>query len=122
MPKGGRKKSGKPRRTRGDDLPTGDDLLDRVAARQRNARTRVDPSYLRLGVLIGLAVTPFALFLALRSTGGGHGSYLAAIVLFPLPMATIGVVGYIGLFALALAFVQFPAYGLILGYAASRGG
>jgi len=40
----------------------------------------------RAGLLIGLCFTPIALLLALFSAGSGHGDYVLARLLCPIPM------------------------------------
>ncbi|ESY35285.1 hypothetical protein X747_28110 [Mesorhizobium sp. LNJC384A00] len=40
----------------------------------------------RAGFLVGLGVTPVAFFLALYSAGAGHGDYVLARLLYPVPM------------------------------------
>ena len=67
------------------------------------------------GPLIGAAITPFALAVAVESGGGGHGDYLLAKLLFPYTMLLAGLVGTITYPLIALALVQFPLYGLAAG-------
>ena len=64
-------------------------------------------------VLIGVAITPFAIAAAIASAGAGHGTYLLAKLLFPYSMLLTSLSG--GTLTpplLGLAFVQFPLYGL----------
>ena len=81
---------------------------------------------------IGTLITPVLLFAAAISTGAGHGSYAAAMVLYPLSIAilflfagvassdafttqiiqTISVVLVVG-----IAILQFPFYGFVLSCA-----
>jgi hypothetical protein len=85
-----------------------------------------------LPTIIGALLTPVFLFAAAASTGAGHGSYAAALVLYPVSMMimvsfagvahsdaftsqsiqTISLVLVIG-----LAILQFPLYGFVLSYA-----
>jgi hypothetical protein len=85
-----------------------------------------------LPTIVGILITPVLLFMAAVSTGAGHGSYAAAIVLYPLSIVimvlfagvapsdafatqtiqTISMVLIIG-----LAILQFPLYGFVLSYA-----
>jgi hypothetical protein len=70
-----------------------------------------------LGVLIGLP----ALYAAIVSSGGGHGHYVAARALFPVPMLMTFYQGdRIGLLSISLALVQFPFYGGVVGWALAR--
>lgn len=70
-----------------------------------------------LGVLIALP----ALLAAVMSAGAGHGRYVAARALFPLPMLLTLVEGRIGPVAGTLALLQFPLYGALLGWCRWRG-
>jgi hypothetical protein len=66
----------------------------------------------RAGLLIGLCFTPIALLLALFSAGAGHGDYVLARLLYPIPMlATLLTNNTITGLSVGLAGVQFPAYG-----------
>jgi hypothetical protein len=75
--------------------------------------------YLRaIGFLaIGVAVTPITLLLTFLSGGGGHGDYVVARLLYPLPLLLTMLTGNVisGL-SVVLAFVRFPLYGLFAGY------
>ncbi|RAZ88668.1 hypothetical protein DPM33_22040 [Mesorhizobium hawassense] len=67
---------------------------------------------LRMGLLVGLCATPIALLLALFSAGSGHGDYVLARVLYPIPtLATLMTNKTITGLSVGLALVQFPAYG-----------
>jgi hypothetical protein len=61
-----------------------------------------------------------ALYVALFATGGGEGTYLPAALLFPWTMISAGFLSTISWPFIALAIVQFPAYGLLLAYGDSR--
>jgi len=85
-----------------------------------------------LPTIIGALITPLLLLFAGISTGGGHGGYGAAFVLYPLPLLilvlsavaaptdaliakpvetlSLGVI-------IGLAIIQFPLYGFVLSYA-----
>jgi len=64
------------------------------------------------GILIGVALTPFALAAAIASAGAGHGNFLLAKLLFPYSMLLTHLTsGAISQPLIALAFVQFPLYG-----------
>ena len=74
--------------------------------------------YLVLGVLI----TPVTLFLAYRSAGFGHGQYVSARLFYPFSMLlTLLTNDEIVLPLRVLAVLQFPVYGVLIGYAAKRG-
>lgn len=72
------------------------------------------------GTAVGFLVELPSLWLALLSAGAGHGDYVAARALFPLPMLMTLIEGQIGAFSFGLAFLQFPFYGAILGWAMAR--
>jgi hypothetical protein len=70
-----------------------------------------------VGFALGLVVEVVALFLAILSSGAGHGDYAAARALFPVPMLTTLLEGdTIGLLSMTLALVQFPLLGALTGY------
>lgn len=68
-----------------------------------------------IGLLLGLLATPIALFLAMLSGGAGHGNYVAAKALYPLPMLLAQWMDVIATPSLVLALLQFPLYGFISG-------
>jgi hypothetical protein len=72
------------------------------------------------GIGLGALLTLPALFLAAASGGAGHGDYGLARALFPAPMLLTLLEGSIGAPSLGLAFLQFPAYGGLLGWAMAR--
>ena len=61
----------------------------------------------RAGLLIGLCLTTIALLLALFSAGAGHGDYVLARLLYPIPMLATN--NTITGLSVGLAVVQFPA-------------
>ena len=66
----------------------------------------------RAGFLVGLGITPIAFFLALYSAGSGHGDYVLARLLYPVPMlATLLTDTTITGLSIGLAALQFPLYG-----------
>ena len=69
-----------------------------------------------IGALVGAGLEVPALFLAVLSAGAGHGDYVAARALFPLPMLSTVVEGEIGMFSGGLALLQFPIYGALIGW------
>jgi hypothetical protein len=68
-------------------------------------------------VIASAIVTPIALFVGVASGGVGHGDYLAAMILFPYTMLSAAVFDSITFPFIILAIVQFPLYGVALGYA-----
>ena len=74
-----------------------------------------------LPFVCSLVLTPILLFVALISTGAGHGSYSLVKALFPYMMLSAAALGDIYFPFLFLPLFQFPAYGLVLGYANERG-
>ena len=76
-----------------------------------------------LSVALGaaLVLAPDLLYLAVLSAGGGHGNYLWAKVFFPFTMLSTSIFGSITPLFLAVAVVQIPVYGLILGVFAKSG-
>jgi hypothetical protein len=73
------------------------------------------------GTVIGILVTPVTFFLAIYSTGAGHGDYGYFGVFYPglLLLMKRGVIG-MGTIA-AWGLTQFPAYGAIIGGSGSSG-
>jgi hypothetical protein len=53
------------------------------------------------------------------SGGAGHGSYIAARVLFPFSMLLTLVEGSIGPIAIGVALLEFPLYGALIGRTAA---
>jgi hypothetical protein len=118
-----RRKRANRQRRNGDEFPVGDDLLERIRKQQESAYSHIHSDYHCLGwaIGIGIGLTPVAFFLALISTGAGHGSYGFASALFPYPMLYVSFVSHrIGSSAIALALLQYPSYGAVIGYCASR--
>ncbi len=68
------------------------------------------------GVGIGTLFTGPAILAAIMSGGAGHGSYIAARVLFPFAMLFSQLEGSIGLVAIGVGLVQFPLYGALIGW------
>lgn len=67
-------------------------------------------------------MTPLFLFFGLVSTGAGHGDYILATILFPYSTILIFGLGNLSpaFIVIALAIIQFPAYGLTLGVASEK--
>jgi hypothetical protein len=68
---------------------------------------------------LGIVLSPLFWHLAFLSAGFGHGNYSLAVALFPIPMLAAVLGKEIGLVAIYLAGIQFPAYGFSVS-AASR--
>lgn len=84
-----------------------------MIAQDPEART---PSFaVLIGIMLGMLAAWPAIGAAVVSAGAGHGDYVAARALFPVPMLLARVEGSIGLFSVAAAIVQFPLYGGLLG-------
>ncbi len=69
-------------------------------------------------VIVSTVVGVLALAFAFLFAGAGHGTYLPAKLLFPYTMLSTALLGLIPDALVAIAVVQFPIYGLILGLAA----
>src|SRR5256885_16166799 len=72
---------------------------------------------------MSLAITPFCLFIAAFSGGVGHGDYTPAIILFPyaaLLASALDPLFNSTTLMIAVAVVQYPAYGVLLGWSAER--
>jgi len=85
------------------------------------ARSRKASAVLK-GVGIGAAVELPALLLGLMSAGAGHGDYVIAAMLFPVPLLLTGLThGTIAWLAGSLALLQFPLYGALIARNHVRG-
>ena len=74
-----------------------------------------------VGAGIGAVATIPAVFAALASAGAGHGHYVAARALFPIPiLLTYLGNGFGGEVLILAALAQFPIYGAVIGYASGR--
>ncbi|HEX7706491.1 MAG TPA: hypothetical protein VF701_08545 [Thermoanaerobaculia bacterium] len=68
-----------------------------------------------IGTLVGALVGTLGMLIAVYLAGAGHGTYVPAVALFPVPMITTLLTGsVISPLAIALAFIQFPVYGFIV--------
>jgi hypothetical protein len=63
-----------------------------------------------IGLVIGVSAIAVAIFIA----AAGHGSYVPAIIFFPLTMLSTRWTDVITVPAMILAVVQYPAYGMAL--------
>ena len=74
------------------------------------------------GFVVGVAVTPITAYLALLSTGGGHGDYILVRALYPFMLLLLPYVAG-SLFApivVAIGLFQFPVYGMVVAAAPTR--
>jgi hypothetical protein len=69
------------------------------------------------GALAGFIAELLAVIAAIVSGGAGHGSYVAARVLFPFSFLLTVVEGAIGAIGVGLGLLQYPLYGAFLGLA-----
>jgi hypothetical protein len=74
-----------------------------------------------IGFAFGSSFALPALVLAVMSSGAGHGDYFAARLLYPVSILLTLVEGRIGVVSMAVGLLQFPAYGVLLGWAHVRG-
>ena len=81
---------------------------------------RSTTKFAAIGVLLGIAFTPIAAFLAVASAGAGHGTYGFARLLFPYSMALTLVTGSITTPLIALAVAQWPVLGGLTGALVAR--
>ena len=72
-------------------------------------------------VVVSVILTPIALLLGVGSGGAGHGDYRLAMMLFPYTMLSTFVFDSLTFPFIVLAIIQFPVYGVALGYASQRG-
>jgi len=73
------------------------------------------------GFAAGVLVAVPAVVVAVVSGGAGHGDYVAARALFPVPMlSTLLEGGTTGAFAVVVGLLQFPIYGTLLGWSIAR--
>ncbi|HJY11554.1 MAG TPA: hypothetical protein VJ304_02130 [Flavobacterium sp.] len=64
-------------------------------------------------ILKTIIVTILLLFFAISFSGGGHGTYLPAQIIYPYTMIIAKLQFEIGFFALLLALIEIPVYGYI---------
>jgi hypothetical protein len=89
----------------------------RAADAERYIARLMKVSAISKPLVVSVVATPLLLLAAIASAGAGHGSYLLAKILFPFTMLSTLVFGSIIAPAIALAVLQFPFYGFILGRA-----
>ena len=74
-----------------------------------------------VGLAWGIAAGAVSLIISVYAAGAGHGSYIPAVLLFPYTMLTTRVTGVISPFAIVLAAIQFPLYGIAIARAGAAG-
>jgi hypothetical protein len=74
-----------------------------------------------LPVIAMCVIAPFAFLVGAASVGAGPGNYMPAVLLFPFSMLLTAAIGFSWIPFMLIAVVQFPLYGLALGYANERG-
>lgn len=90
--------------------------LDYQSPLPRHAKTR--SAAIGVGAGVGAALTLPAIFLAILSSGAGHGTYLFARLFFPYPMLLTPLTGgSIAAPSMVLAFLQLPIEGALIGLA-----
>jgi len=65
--------------------------------------------------VMGAAAGLLLMFFAVLQMGGGHGSYSLAKIAFPYGMLSTLLTDEISAFAITIALVQFPIYGISMG-------
>jgi hypothetical protein len=88
----------------------GKSILNRIFDRDRPLRNAL------AGSALGVVFEFPTLFAAVLSGGAGHGHYMAARALFPLPMLFSRLEGEIGVVSILLTLFQFPMYGAMIGW------
>jgi hypothetical protein len=73
------------------------------------------------GASTGFVAELLAVLAAIASGGAGHGSYVAARMLFPFSFLLTLVEGGIGPIGTGLGLLQYPLYGALLGRAMASG-
>ena len=73
-----------------------------------------------LFLCLGIFITPFLVVIGLASAGGGHGTYVAARIVFPFACLSMGT--YVGASVIVslLAFLQWPVHGLLIDRASHK--
>jgi hypothetical protein len=69
----------------------------------------------RVGVALGALAAIPTVAVSIWAAGAGHGSYAPAIILFPAAMLSIVLTNTISKTGIAVALLQFPLYGFVLG-------
>ncbi len=71
-------------------------------------------------VLAGMAVTPVAIVIAIANSGFGHGSDWVGRTIFPWSSLLPGTYSDASTLNFLATLLQFPVYGLIVGYGGKR--
>ena len=74
-----------------------------------------------VGFALGALITVPAVMAGAASAGAGHGHYVAARALFPIPLLLTPFEGdRIGTVSITIGLLQFPVYGAVLGWSIAR--
>lgn len=74
-----------------------------------------------IGFASGVLLTLPAVMAAVASGGAGHGDYVGARALFPVPMLfALLEGGRVRAFPIVVGLLQFPVYGALLGWSIAR--
>lgn len=98
-----------------------DDARTLAGSMKRGLRLASCAQKFWIPMIASLIVTPIALLLGLASAGVGHGDYRLAMMLFPYTLLSTAAFDSITPPFILLAIVQFPLYGVLLGYANEQG-
>lgn len=82
--------------------------------------SKSSPRGVAVGFGWGLLIVVPTVMAAVVSGGGGHGDYVAARALFPASMLLTLLYGSIGAISIAVGLLQFPIYGVLLGWSIER--
>jgi hypothetical protein len=68
----------------------------------------------KIGLIVGVVVTPVLVFLAVVSGGAGHGDYFWARVFYPL-LCWLMLFAGAGALVVPFVFLQYPFFGWFIG-------
>ena len=74
-----------------------------------------------IGLAIGVVLTLITMIIVMITAGVGHGSYKPATIFFPYTILLSMAASFLSWLFVALAFVQFPLYGWMIGRALQPG-
>jgi hypothetical protein len=67
-----------------------------------------------LGAILGVVIGVLAITVVVFAAAGGHGTYVPAVIAFPVAMLTTRFTNTISAVAVGLAVLQFPLYGVLI--------
>jgi hypothetical protein len=73
----------------------------------------------KIGLIVGVVVTPVLLCLAVVSGGAGHGDYFWAVVFYPL-LSWLMLFAGAGALVVPFAFLQYPFFGWFIGHCIAK--